>query len=336
VAKKFKYIGSKAVNKDSLPSFSVFNDTFQTTIFNGGIKLSTKFATNQQISREKRIIVTQKDVTLNDLKINNIAELNNFIKITNKLKLNLDTVNLSNYAVYGSLKEKFRVAVNNIINKFPGGLAINTYLSGVTYINILDYTYDSTNDVSTFRSPITILDNPFFLNLYTNGNLSSTTIGNLITRYADYVLSYNSIDYGINGFTGFSNSNSSYLYFSINGNPFGAFSASSISDNFIIKPNDIEFNKFYNSLNELERYFLNKNTTPKYSFEFKIPEIDEDDDLTFISYTFQFPIKGDGYNLDTDSLNYVDLLEKLFSIGDLYDEYKSNLIIRKFVKVNII
>ena len=336
MAKKFKYIGSKAVNKDSLPSFSVFNDTYQTTIFNGGINLSTKFATNQQISREKRIIVTQKDVTLNDLKINNITELNNFIKITNKLKLNLDTVSLSNYAVYGSLKEKFRVAVNNIINKFPGGLAVKTYLSGVTYFNILDYTYDSTNNISTFRSPITIIDNPFFLNLYSNTNLSSSTIDNVTTRYLDYVLLYNGIDYGINGFTGFSNSNSSYLYFSINGNPFGAFSASSISDEFVMKPNDIEFNKFYSSLNELERYFLNKNTTPKYSFEFKIPEIDEDDELSFINYTFQFPIKGDGYNLDTDSLNYVVLLEKLFSIGDLYDEYKSNLIIRKFIPKTLI
>lgn len=336
MAKKFKYIGSKAVNKDSLPSFSVFNDTFQTTIFNGGIKLSTKFATNQQISREKRIIITQKDVTLNDLKINNIAELNNFIKITNKLKLNLDTVNLSNYAVYGSLKEKFRVAVNNIINKFPGGLAVKTYLSGVSYFNILDYTYDSANNISTFRSPITIIDNPFFLNLYSNSNLSSSIINNVTTRYLDYVLLYNNIDYGINGFTGFSNSNSSYLYFSINGNPFGAFSANSISDEFVIKPNDIEFNKFYNSLNELERYFLNKNANPKYSFDFKIPEIDEDDDLTFINYTFQFPVKGDGYNLDTDSLNYVDLLEKLFSIGDLYDEYKSNLIIRKFIPKTLI
>ena len=118
MAKKIKYVGSKAVNKDSLPSFSVFNDSFQTTIFNGGINLSTVFTNNTTISREKRIVISQKNVSLSDLKINDINELNNFIKITNKLKLNLDVTNLSNYAVYGSLKEKFRFAVNNIINKF--------------------------------------------------------------------------------------------------------------------------------------------------------------------------------------------------------------------------
>lgn len=337
MAKKFKYIGSKAVNKYDLPSFSIFNDSYQTTIFNGGINLSTKFTNNTNISREKRIIITQKDITLNDLKLNNINDLNDFIKITNKLKLNLDKVNLSNYAIYGSLKEKFRISINNIINKFPGGVFLNTFISGVSYYNILDYTYDSLNDVSVFKTPITVINNPYYVNVYENTNLSSTTIGNLITRYEDYVLFYENINYGINGFTGFSNSNTSYLYFSINGNPFsGNSTPQNISDKIVIKPNDIEFNKFYDSLSDLERYILNKNSTPKYTFEFKIPEIDEDDELRFETYLFRFPIMDDGYNLETESLSYIDFLEKLFSIGDLYDEYKSNLIIRKFIPKTLI
>jgi hypothetical protein len=337
VAKKIKYIGSKAVNKDSLPSFSIFNDSFQTTIFNGGLKLSTVFSNSTPIKRENKIIITHKDVSLSDLKIRNINELNNFIKITNKLKLNLDITNLSSYATYGSLKEKFRFAVNNIINKFPGGLFLDTYVSGISYFNILDYTYDSINDVSVFKTPITIIDNPFFINLYSNSNISSNTIGNLITRFLDYSLLFNNINYGINGFTGFSTSNSSYLYFSINGNPFsGNSSPQNISENFVIKPNDIEFNKFYDGLNDLERYFLNKNSSPKYTFSFKIPQVNEDDELEFIDYNFNFPLKSDGYNLDTDSVNYVNFLESLFEVGDLYDEYKSNLIIRKFIPTSLI
>lgn len=336
MAKKIKYIGSKAVNKDSLPSFSVFNDSFQTTIFNGGINLSTVLTTNTTIKREKRIIITQKNVSLSDLKIRDIDELNNFIKITNKLKLNLDTSNLSNYAVYGSLKEKFRFAINNIINKFPGGIFADTFVNGVSYYNVLNYSYDSTNDLSTFRVPVTVLDNPFYVNLYNSINLTSNSINSLTTRFLDYTLFYNDINYGINGFTGFSNTNSSYLYFSIIGNPFVIFSASSISEKFVIKPNDIEFNKFYDSLNDLERYILNKNSTPKYTFKFKIPEINEDDELEFINYDFTFPLKSDGYNLDTNSVSYIDFLENLFGVGDLYDEYKSNLIIRKFIPKTLI
>jgi hypothetical protein len=81
VAKKIKYIGSKAVNKDSLPSLSVFNDSFQTTIFNGSINLSTVFTNNTTISREKRIIVTRKDISLSDLKIKDIDELINYNKM---------------------------------------------------------------------------------------------------------------------------------------------------------------------------------------------------------------------------------------------------------------
>ena len=336
MAKKIKYIGSKAVNKDSLSSFSIFNDSYQTTIFNGDIKLATKFSTNETIKREKRIIVTQKNVSLSDLKITDLDGLNNFIKVTNKLKLNLDKTNLSNYAVYGSLKEKYRIAVNNIINKFPGGLFINTYVSGTPYNNVLDYTYDENKSISTFRIPITVIENPFYLNLNTFDELNSKNIDNVVARYEDYTILYNNIDYGINGFTGFSNANSSYLYFSVLGDPFGAFSSSSISDVFVIKPNEIEFNKFHDSLNELERYFLNKNSNPKYTFNFKIPEVDEDGDLSFAEYKFSFPIAYDGYNLDTESIDYVLFLEKLFEVGDLYDEYKSNLIIRKFIPKTLI
>lgn len=331
MAKKIKFIGSKAVNKDSLSSFSTFNDTYQTTIFNGDIKLSTKFSTNENIKREKRIIVTQKNVSLNELKITDLDGLNNFIKTTNKLKLNIDKSNLSSYAVYGSLKEKYRVAVNNIINKFPGGLFLNTYISGTPYNNVLDYLYDETKDISTFKIPITVIENPFFINLSVFNSNNSQNIDNLITRYQDYKILYDGINYDINGFTGFTTGNSSYLYFSINGNPFGIFSSTTISDDFLIKPNDIEFNKFYNSLNELERYFLNKNSNPKYSFSFKIPEVDEDGNLSFKEYKFNFPIRYDGYNLDTESVNYIVFLEKLFEVGDLYDEYKSNLILRKLI-----
>jgi hypothetical protein len=336
VAKKIKYIGTKAVNKDSLSSFSIFNDSFQTTIFNGDIKLSTKFSTNNRINREKRIIITQKNVSLSDLKITDLDGLNNFIKVTNKLKLNLDKTNLSNYAVYGSLKEKYRIAVNNIINKFPGGLFINTYISGTPYNNVLDYTYDENKLISTFRIPVTVIENPFYINLNTSTEINSKNIDNLVIRYEDYTILYNNIDYGINGFTGFSIGNSSYLYFSVLGDPFGDFSSSTISDDFIIKPNEIEFNKFYDSLNELERYFLNKNSNPKYTFDFKIPEVDEDGELSFAEYKFSFPIAYDGYNLDTESIDYVSFLEKLFEVGDLYDEYKSNLIIRKFIPKTLI
>jgi len=332
VAKKIKYVGSTPVNKDSQPSFSNFNDTFQTTIFNGDIGLSTKFTTNETIKKESRIIITQKNVTLDDLKISNLDQLNKFVNVTNKLKLNVDKTNLSSYAVYGSLKEKYRITVNNIINKFVGGLFMNSYLSGTPYNTLLDYTYNGITQKSTFRIPITVVENPFFINLSTFNSNDSLNIDNLVTRYQDYTLLYNGIDYNINGFTGFTSGNSAYLYFSVDDNPFsGNSTPQNIGYDFLIKPNDIEFNKFYDSLSELERYFLNKNSNPKYSFSFKIPEVDDDGNLTFSEYIFNFPIRYDGYNLDTESITYVVFLEKLFEVGDLYDEYKSNLILRKLI-----
>jgi hypothetical protein len=338
VAKKIKYVGSKAVNKDSLSSFSTFNDGYQTTIFNGGIKLSTKFTTAQPIGRESRIIVTQRNLTLSDLKISNLDELNNFIKVNNKLKLNFDKTKLSNYAVYGSLKEKYRVTVNNIINKFPGGLFLSTNVSGLPYNTVLDYTYNSSVKKASFRVPLTVVENPFFVNLSSFNNPDSKKIGNLISRYGDYVLSTNPTGqtYNVLEFTGVTSGNSSYLFFVVEGDPLGDFSSSTISQDIVIKPNDIEFNKFYNSLNELEKYFLNKNSKPKYSFTFKIPKVNDDGELEFSEYKFKFPLRFDGYNLDTQSVTYIEFLKKLFEVGDIYDEYKSDLILRKFVPQNLV
>jgi hypothetical protein len=337
VAKKIKFIGGSAVNKDNLPSFSVFNNSFQTTVFNGDIELSSKFSTNLSINTSNNIITTQRDVTLSDLKITDLDGLNNFIKITSKLKLNVDRENLSTYAVYGSLKEKFRIGINNIINKFPGGLFIDFDLNGITYSNILDYTYDELTDTSTFRVPTILINNPFLINFKVGDVLDSKNLDNLVQRYEDYVLNYDSINYSINGFTGISSSNTAYLYFNVSNNPFsGTSTPQNFSDVYLIKPNDIEFNKFYDSLNELERYFLNKNSTPKYSFTFKIPEIDEDNNLSYKSYSLNFPLESDGYNLDTESSVYITFLDTLFEIADLYDDYKSNLIIRKFIPESIL
>ena len=337
MAKKIKYIGSEPVNKDSSQSFSTFNDSYSTTIFNGGIQLSTKFTIPKNTNRDTKLLITQKNVTLSDLKIYNINELNSYIKIANKLKLNVDKTNLSSHAVYGSLKEKFRITINNIINKFPGGLHVNDFVSGVTYFNVLDYIYDDTTNISSFRIPINVIENPFLLNLYTNTLLESRDLNNIPIRYEDYVLTYNNIIYGIKEFTGLSKTNSSYLYFTILGNPFsGNTTAQNFSDKFLIIPNDIEFNKFYDSLNELERYFLNKNTTPKYTFNFKIPEVNDNDELEFIDYELTFPIRYDGYNLDTTSIRYIDFLDKVFDIANLYDDYKSNLIIRKFTPNSLV
>lgn len=337
MAKKIKYVGAEPVNKDSNSSFSVFNDSFQTTVFNGGLKLSTKTSTFENIRGESRIIVTQKNVTLTDLKINDLKSLNEFIKVTNKLKLNVDKENLSTYAVYGSLKEKYRIAVNNILSKFIGGIYMNTFVNGIPYNTLLDYTYDEIAVKSSFKVPITVIENPYLINLSTFDAVGSNDISNVVTRYQDYVLTYNNKDYKVKEFTGFSIGNSSYLYFVVDGNPFsGNSTPQNISYDFLIKPNDIEFNKFYTSLNELERYFLNKDSNPKYRFVFRIPIINDDGELDFNDYTFNFPVRYDGYNLDNETITYTIFLEKLFEVGDIYDEYKSNLIIRKFIPKTLI
>ncbi len=333
MTKKIKSVGFDPINVENLYSLSYFNDTANNTIFNGDVKFTTNIF-NSSLNNKSRYITTSKNITLLDFNVSDLSELDKIIKIQTKLKLNYDKTNLSNYATYGSLIEKFRFSINNIINTFVGGLNINSYNSGTIYYTILGYSYDANTNISSFKIPYNVIENPFGLQLFDNNNLTSNTISNFVKRYTDYVLTFENINYGILAFTGLSKTNSSFLYFEIDGDPFN--NTGNLNPNFLIKPNDIEFNKFYDNLSDLERYLLNKNSTPLYTAKFKVPAFDDGEDyVTYQDLFLTFPLLDD-YNIDIQSFTYQTYVEDLFKIGQIMDDFKSNLIIRKLIMNNIL
>jgi hypothetical protein len=327
--KKIKYIGSKPVNQGNTPSFSFFNNT-SNTIFSGELNITSNLTGENEVKREKRIIITQKNITLSKLDIN-LNELNNIVKTLKKLKLNIDLKNVATYSSYGSLKELFRVSINNIINNFPAGLGFLNVIDDNLYFNVLDYTYNEFNKKSTFKIPFIVIDNPFNINLNEN---TSIDLVNFKEKYFDYQVVFNNEKYNITNFTGYSSTNSSYIFLEVSGDVFGSLSSSTISEIFYIKPKDDLYLKYYNNLTEIEQYIIGKNDN--YNFTLKIPLLNDNDELILNEIILKIPKSFYGYNLDTTSYQYEYFLEKLFEIGDLYDEYKSNFILRKLIPSNII
>ena len=95
------------------------------------------------------------------------------LKVSNSLEIfvNHDTSDLSNMVLYGSLKKRLNVAVENVINSFPAALFVdgidaNNNTGNTTANNI---SYDTITDRTTFRVTVDHMSNPFCIEFTTNG-----------------------------------------------------------------------------------------------------------------------------------------------------------------------
>ena len=179
---------------------------------NGGTPLFTmgnfNITTNLEPKTNKKFISNKYSnfLTLSDLKVNetlNLELLNNNATVL----LNLDKTNLNNYAKFGSLTEFVRVYLEDIITKWPASLYMVPYtqtsfgqiVNGFTFE---DYTYNSLNEISTFKIPTNFINNKFELNYLQNGSIVNTfnetnNLRNFTVNYQSYVVYYDNKEYSI-------------------------------------------------------------------------------------------------------------------------------------------
>ena len=87
--------------------------------------------------------------------------------------------------------------------------------------------------------------------------------------------------------------------------------------------------EFFQNLNDVESLILDRESTPRYTAEFKLPQDSLDGSKTETTTTrISWPIFKDGWNIKIGGFDYVNYLERLNDIGDEVDQYKSNLISR--------
>ena len=257
--------------------------------------------------------------------------------------LNLNKKNLNNYALFGSLSEFVRVSLENIITNWPASLYLTPLaqtstgqiLNGYTYE---DYTYDSLNELSTFKIDTTFINNKFDINYLENGNIintynSANSLRNLTVNYKSYVILINNTEYPIVNFTASTYNVNDYIYLEVNGNPFSGFGTTS-KVIYHIKPSKLKQEIFFNSLPDFEYYLLSRDVTPLYTATFNYQVKSEMGLILYISDTVKWPV-SDGYNIDFNTTEYVDYATKLLDISSKNDLVKSNLMGRFLVSESI-
>lgn len=275
------------------------------------------------------------------------------------VRFNYDYNDISSLVQYGSLRERIRVAVQQIINFFPAALYCNginqQFLStGNTTQSI---SYDIINDETTVVISRLTIDNPFSIEFTTNGLLGVTSsmdtqyiniddndiistvaqkvslgevtpLRNFSLDYRKYVLSfdgsgdteYQVIDYTpIDDFT-------ENLTIVISGSPFG-LTPSPSTTTFYLKPNKIEFQNSFDKFDTVEKFLVNQKTVPQYTSTFKVLAQTDQGQNFILRKEYTWP-KSDNVNIDISSDSYTDYLQNLVDISNEIDENKTNLVSR--------
>ena len=321
-------VGVQLANNGGTPLFTMGNFSVTT---NFDQKIDKTFVTN---NFSNFITLNSLDLTLQntlDLLTNNAGVI-----------LNLDKRNLTNYALFNSLSEFVRVALENIIINFPAALYVTPLyqptldsdtLSGNTYQN---YSYDPLTMTSSFKVNTFVVNNKYQLNFLKNGSLQNTfnvtnDMRNVTVNYQSYAVLFNNIEYDIIEFTG-STKIGDYLYIKVNGNPFSG--TSSGFSTYHIKPNKVNENLFFNKLPEFEYYLLNRQSAPKYTANFNFTTKSDNGNVLYTNDSITWPV-SDGYNLDFDTNEYVTYATKLLKISTDFDSTTANLMSRFLVTDSI-
>ena len=234
-------------------------------------------------------------------------------------------------SLYGSLSSRLSVSVKKIIQKFPSALYGNpNSINSVLPYTAKNISYDVTSDMTTFEVENSRLYNPFDISMNQPYSVIEPTVinplRNFYSSYSKFVLDYKKEIYDIVTYSEPSKTNYFTATFIVKGNP---FTGETTTDSYLIRPNDGLVEEFFKNLDDLETLLLNRDTTPLYQANFKVPRDGQDNVVTeMVNISYNWPISDDGWNLQIVGLEYEQYLENLSSVADEIDDYKSNLIVR--------
>ena len=306
-------------------------------------------------------------ITLESLSVGNLALAQQLSSNNLDVFVNNNISDISSFVLYGSLKKRLSVAVQNIINFFPGALfvdGVNTsYLSGNT--TAYDILYNLATEETTFKTNVNILSNPFNIEFTTNGNqvtenistqqilnnfemfgISANTLiniadgtvsalRNLTKEFKKYTLSFSGKvgekEYKVTNLEP-QNTNSNYLVFSVKGNPFNVPTtvgavATLSTKTFYIKPTQKQTEEEFKKFQSIEAFLVNRDVSPIYTATFNTIKETTEGVKYYDKIKKTWPLE-DGVNIDTTTENYTNYLISLSDLGEELDQEKTNLISR--------
>lgn len=278
---------------------------------------------------------TLETINPNDFTVNQNS--NNNLSGTTKIILNYDKTNLENYVYFTSLTDFIKVNFSNIINTWPASLYINpNSLTTIgKYPTVEDYSYDNINNTSYFKINVNRITNNF--NLKYDEKTYDDSFKNLLVNYDKYVI-YNisgSTENKILEFSGSTNYYNGYCHFKTEGNPFPDAEINQYSYSiFHVKPNSDKIEEFFTNLSDFGKHILNRKTNPKYTSYFTIKEEDENGGVIINDVVFKWPVR-DGYNIDYNTTDYNNYLQKFLTIATNYDTYNTDIVYRLLTSQNL-
>ena len=306
----------------------------------GGFSVTTNI--DPKISKIYNTTSFSNFITLADIDLT-VQQTQTLLDDNANVILNLDRSKLDYYALFGSLTEFVRVALENVIINWPASLYVTPVsqdINGNTIngFTVENYTYDTLSEISSFKINTNFINNKFQIVYTNNGTLtntfnSSNNLRNLTLNYNSYVVLFNNIEYDLINFTASTYEKNDYVYLQVKGNPFSG-NLSTYNFYYHIKPKKIIEETFFNTLPDFEYYLLNRNITPAYTASFTYPLKSDTGIILYVTDTVTWPV-SDGYNIDFDTTDYGDYASKLFDISSANDLTSSNLMGRFLVSESI-
>jgi len=233
-------------------------------------------------------------------------------------------------SLYGSLRQRLGVAVSNIITKYPAAVYVDaTSPVGISNITAENIIYDDVLKTTEFKVQYSLLYNPLDVVLVQpkSNTLPETdnSMKNFFSSYTKYVIDLSGTTFNIVSYTEPDTQNKITL--KVQGNCFNGYTA--FTESYLMRPSDAVVENFYDELDDLERVLVNRESNPKFNAGFRIPR-DTNGGYTTETVTeyANWPISRDGWNIQIVGVNYDYYVDRLSSLGEEIDIYKSNLVIR--------
>ena len=312
---------------DKLVGTQFTDGTSQFTLGNFGITSGAR----AKDSRDFSLGNFSEPITLSTLNFTSTEEARLVGSNSLEVFINYDRSKVSNFVLYGSLRDRLRVAVENVIKNFPAALVFKklrtNFLTGNTATNI---GFDAVENETTLHLELSNATNPFSIDftkvgkVYTDKEINP--IRNLTAHYKKYSLFIRDEEYPLTFLTPVTGATlTGYLPIEVYGNPFTGQTAT--TENFYIKPNTQETEEIFDRLEDVEKFIIERDSTPIYTAQFDIPT--ETDSGKFVKNTTSITWPStDDWNLVITGASFSVYLDKLLSVADNFDAYKTNLISR--------
>jgi len=290
----------------------------------------------EKVNRNFETGVFSNPISLNDLDFNSIEESKLVVAKNLRVFPNYDISQVTNFALYGSLRKRFSTSIIKIINYFPAALQVDksdyNLNTGYTAYNII---YDDVEGVTTFDIDVTRFKNNFDIDYSENADRNISVrpfevspLRNLTRNYLKYALFFQDLktEYKFVDFDASPRLSAGTVTISVEGNPFNGESQSTKS--ILLKPNKFETEKeFKDNFDEIEDFLLNRLVSPKYTAKFKVIRESDNGKLYAANEEVTWPL--DSYwNLDIRTSKFDVYMKKLDAIAGDLDDIRTDLISR--------